>query len=99
MRRQLAGILFVLLTCCAGLAQSTFRGGLAGTVLDPQGAIIPGAAIRATNIGTAVIYKTVSTSSGDYSIQDLPLGDYNVTVTFPGFASVKVDLVRISAGV
>ena len=97
MRRVIAGIVFFLLANIA-FAQSTFRGGLSGIVADSQGAIIPGAKIEATSIGTGLVYRAVSTSAGDYSIPDLPLGDYTVTVAFPGFAIVKVDQVRISAG-
>jgi len=97
MRRIVAGILFFLLTGFA-FAQSTFRGGLAGIVSDPQGAIIPGATVQALNVATGLVYKTVSSSAGDYAITDLPLGDYTVTVAFPGFATVKVEQVRISAG-
>jgi hypothetical protein len=98
MRRVLVGILLFLLASVA-FAQSTFRGGLSGSVVDPQGAIIPAATIQATNPATGLIYKAVASSSGDYSILDLPLGDYTVVVAFPGFATVKVDQVRISAGV
>jgi hypothetical protein len=98
MRRVLAGIVFFLFASVA-IAQSTFRGGLSGMVVDPQGAIIPATTIQATNSATGLVYKTVSSSAGDYSIPDLPLGDYTVTVSFPGFATVKVDQIRISAGV
>ncbi len=98
MRRVLVGILFFLLASVA-FAQSTFRGGLSGSVVDPQGAIIPAATIEVTNPATGLVYKAVSSSSGDYSISDLPLGDYTVVVAFPGFATVKVSQIRISAGV
>ena len=39
-----------------------------------------------------------SSDSGGYSISDLPLGDYDVTVMFQGFQTTQVKLVRISAG-
>jgi hypothetical protein len=97
MHRVLAGVLLFLIASVA-FAQSTFRGGLSGIVSDPQGAIIPAAKIEATNVATGLVYGAVSSSAGDYSILDLPLGDYTVTVAFPGFATVKVDQIRISAG-
>ena len=99
MRRRLAGLLFVLVLSSVALAQSSFRGGIAGTVEDPQGAIIGGAKIEATETATGTVYKTVSSNAGDYSIPDLPLGDYTVTVDSQGFASIKIDQVRVSAGV
>ena len=97
-RIRVTGMLLVLFSCAVAFGQSTFRGGLVGVVTDPQGASIPGAAIEAKDVATGLIYKTVSTNAGDYVIQDLPLGDYTVTVTFTGFATVKVDQLRISAG-
>ncbi len=97
MRRLVAGIGLFLLTSIA-FAQSTFRGGLAGSVADTQGGVIPGAQIEAADSATGVVYKAVSSSAGDYSIPDLPLGDYTVKVAFAGFSTVKIDRVRISAG-
>jgi len=98
LRTRVAGMLLSLSLCIVAIGQSTFRGGLAGVVTDPQGASIPGAAIEAKDVATGLIYKTVSSNAGDYVIQDLPLGDYTVTVTFAGFATLKVDQLRISAG-
>lgn len=77
----------------------TFRGGINGTVLDATGAAISGAAVVATNTGTGVQTKGVSTSAGAFLFQDLPLGDYSVTVTASGFSNTKVDHVNVSAGV
>jgi len=97
MRRLLAAIL-----CCLSFsivsAQSTFRGGLSGIVTDAQGAVIADAKVQATNISTGLSYKTTSSNSGGYSLQDLPLGDYTVSVDFSGFATTKFEQVRISAG-
>jgi len=97
MRRIVAGIVFSLLASVV-FAQSTFRGGMAGIITDPQGAAIPGAKIEATHVATGLVYKAVSSRAGDYSISDLPIGDYNVSVAFPGFETTRVQLVRISAG-
>ena len=62
MRRVVAGIALFLLAGIA-FAQSTFRGGLAGIVADTQGGVIPGAQIEATNAGTGLVYKVVSSSA------------------------------------
>ncbi len=91
-------LVFLGIATVTAIAQSTFRGGISGIVEDPQGAIIAGAKIEATSVATGLVYTTVSSSAGAYSIPDLPLGDYNVVVTFTGFATHKVDSVRISAG-
>jgi hypothetical protein len=98
MRRYLALLYLSLILVCTAFAQSTFRGGMAGIVTDSSGAIIPGALIQATDIATGVVSKTTSSSAGDYTIQDLPLGDYNVVATYTGFEATKINAIRISAG-
>ena len=58
----------------------TFRGGINGTVTDQSGAVLPGATVEATATDTGVSHKTISSSAGAYSFQDMPLGTYTVTV-------------------
>jgi hypothetical protein len=97
--RRLSGLVCLfLISAFIAFSQSTFRGGMAGIISDPQGAAVPGARIEATNVATGLVYKAVSSDAGDYSISDLPLGDYNVTAAFPGFETKQVNGVRISAG-
>jgi Carboxypeptidase regulatory-like domain len=60
-------------------------GTLNGTILDPAGAVVPGAAVVATNIATGVESKTTSTSAGVYTLPYLPSGTYSIRVTAPGF--------------
>ena len=82
----------------SSLAQ-TFRGGINGTVTDQSGAVVPGAAVEAVDTATSVSHKTISSSAGEYSFQDLPLGEYTVTVTASGFKDEKVSKVPVTAGV
>ena len=79
-------------------AQS-FRGGLNGVITDQSGAAVPGAKIRATNDGTDAIHETVSSTSGAFSFQDLPLGTYTIAVNCAGFQTTKAVKVPIAAGV
>jgi hypothetical protein len=96
--RNAVAVLALFLLSSVAFAQSTFRGGLSGVVADVQGGVIPGVNIEVTDNATSLVYKTVTTNAGEYSITDLPLGDYTVTAAFPGFSTVKVQQVRISAG-
>jgi hypothetical protein len=97
MRRLLAAALFSTLLAVAGYAQ-TFRGAINGSVTDPSGAVVANAKVTATNVGTSVVLNTVTTSNGEYSFQDLPLGTYKVTVSAGGFSQVTVDQVSVTAG-
>jgi hypothetical protein len=97
MRQLLRSAVVILLLAAFGYAQ-TFRGAINGTVVDPSGAVVAGAQIRALNNGTGVALSTASTSEGQFSFQDLPLGSYKITVNASGFQTVNVDNVLVTAG-
>jgi len=80
-----------------GYAQ-TFRGAINGAVTDPSGAIVPGATVAARDQATGLEHATVTTSGGQFAIQDLPVGAYKVTVTVTGFSTYVVDNVGVTAG-
>src|SRR6267378_3133977 len=97
MKRLVFAILVVLLLAAAANAQ-TFRGSINGTVVDPSGAAVPNAAVKATENTTGIDHNTVTTSEGAFSFQDIPLGFYKVTVTAAGFPVYTVDKVEVTAG-
>ncbi|HEY6347743.1 MAG TPA: TonB-dependent receptor [Bryobacteraceae bacterium] len=88
MRFQVAigRLLFFLGTVFLGSAfGQSDRGTITGTVTDPAGAVIAGAMIQASNTGTGVVYPTVTSSTGNYTIPQLPVGAYEVSVAVAGF--------------
>ena len=82
--RNLRFIAFFLLIALSIFAQGD-RGTITGTVTDPAGAVIAGAPVEARNVATGAAYPAVSTPTGNYTITQLPAGQYEVTVTVPGF--------------
>jgi hypothetical protein len=92
--------LFLCLTVAILIGQSafaqTFRGTINGSVQDPTGASIQEASVTATQNDTGLSRSTVSSSSGDFSLPDLPLGIYTVTVTKPGFQELKTTSVEVA---
>ena len=78
----------LLLSLCLpplqGMAQ-TVTGTIRGTITDPNGAHVPGAAVTATNTASAVATATKTNDAGEYSIRFLPIGQYKITVLSPGF--------------
>jgi hypothetical protein len=68
-------------------------GTLNGTVLDPDGFMVPGASLVATNIATGEEHKTTSTSAGAYTLPYVPSGTYKIRVTAPGFRTSEADNV------
>lgn len=72
-------------------------GAVTGVVRDPNGAIIPGANVTATNEATKQERKATTDSEGRYMIINLPPGKYSVTVDSPGFLrSVAVNIPVIA---
>jgi len=78
------GLVFVLLAAVSLPAQ-TFRGTILGTVTDPSGAVISGAKVTVKNTGTGLERSTQTSGDGSYSLPELPIGTYDVTVTQSGF--------------
>ena len=76
--------------------------GIAGTVTDPSGAVVPDAKVTATNDATGVSSQTTTTSAGTYTLTDLIPGTYTVRIEKAGFAArllkgVHVDVSRSTA--
>jgi hypothetical protein len=90
--------LMVLMLAVAAAGAQGFRSALNGTVTDATGAVVAGASVTVTNVGTGVSRTTVSTSGGEFAFQDMPLGTYAVTVTTPGFSTAKYDKIELQAG-
>jgi carboxypeptidase family protein/TonB-dependent receptor-like protein len=83
MKLRLA-MVFIILTAATLVAQ-TFRGTILGTVTDPSGQVVLGATVKVRNVGTGLERTTTTSADGSYSVSELPIGTYNVTVTQTGF--------------
>jgi hypothetical protein len=91
-------LLMIALAMTQFVSAQTFRGGIAGSVVDSTSAVVPNAKIVLLGTDTGYTRETVSTSSGAYSFQDLPLGNYSVTITAPGFSQKKIDGIAVRPG-
>ncbi|MBV9399270.1 MAG: carboxypeptidase regulatory-like domain-containing protein [Bryobacterales bacterium] len=88
----------VVVCALSALAQSD-RGTITGTVSDPAGAVIAAAAIEARNVATGAVYPTASSTTGNYTISQLPVGTYDLTVNVMGFKKfIRTGLVVEVAG-
>jgi hypothetical protein len=101
-RLSFTGILtvfaLILQLSAPNVCAQTFRGAINGAVTDPSGAAVATAKVTATETATHIAHETVSTSSGEFAFQDLPTGDYTVTVLAPGFQQTTVSNVDVTAG-
>ncbi len=80
------------------LVAQTFRGGVSGTVADSSGSPIVGASVQLVDTGTGLTRAAQTTSAGEYTFTDLPLGTYQVTISNPGFQQIKIDAIHVEAG-
>src|SRR5260370_694218 len=94
---------FGLIALCAsfvarvGQAQLT-TGEVIGTVVDTNGAVIPGAKVTLTNTGTNVAAHTMSNGTGDYAFSLLIPGQHTVTVEAKGFKRLVIPGFALAAG-
>src|SRR3954454_18805756 len=88
-------LVFVLLAAVS-LSAQTFRGTILGTVTDPTGAVLPGAKVTVKNTGTGLERSTETSADGSYSLPELPIGTYNVTVTQQGFQTFVATGVAVN---
>jgi hypothetical protein len=58
---------------------------ISGTVIDPSGASVPDADVVATNVGTGLTRVAKTGSAGEYRIDQLPIGQYQVEIASQGF--------------
>jgi hypothetical protein len=85
-------LLFAYCLLPSVLAQGT-SATLSGTVIDQNGAIVPGVAISVTNPATALERTATTTDGGYFTIPLLPPGNYTITARRDGFAAVKIPVV------
>jgi hypothetical protein len=82
--RTLYVVVCSFLLASAAFAQSD-RGTITGTVTDPAGAVVANAPIQAKNVATGAVYDAASTSTGNYTLPQLPAGTYELSVSVQGF--------------
>ena len=95
---QFCLVVFALLALtCSGFAQVQ-NGQLTGTVSDPSGAAIANANVTVTNPATNFSSSTTSNAGGNYTVREIPVGTYRVTVEAAGFKTVTNTGVQVNAG-
>ena len=87
--------LLALVTLLPGVVHA--QSSIAGTIRDASGAVLPGVTVEAAS---AVLIEKVrsatSDGTGQYRITELPPGTYTVTISLPGFTTVKREAVEVS---
>lgn len=73
----------------AAVAAQSTHGAIVGTVLDETGALVPGATVTVTNMGTNIARTTTTNQSGYYEVLALVPGTYRVHAELSGFSPMS----------
>ena len=77
----------IALFAAPSLDAQNATGAINGTVTDPNGAVIPAAAVTVTNKATGAVRKMTTSSEGAFWVENLLPGEYEVRVEHSGFVS------------
>ena len=94
----LAATAILAIAVLTASAQNTTAGAIAGTVTDATGALVPGAKVTVTNLGTGNAKVATTTDQGFYTVESLPNGDYSVAVSKDGFQQATVNNIHLDPG-
>ncbi len=90
-------VCLALILCVPSFGQ-VLKGSISGTVTDPQGAVVSGAQVKATQIETATVLTSTSDNSGSFHFNLIPAGTYKIEVSAQGFKTAIQNNVLVSAG-
>ena len=79
-------------------AQTSNTGSVTVNVLDPAGAVVPQAVVQLKDIGTNNLRQAETQSNGTYAYPDLPFGEFELTVSKPGFETQVFQSVQVQTG-
>ena len=89
----------ILLVAASAMAQvQAAAADLAGSVTDPNGAVVAGATVNVRNLGTGVTRTATANGQGEFQIVALPPGDYEVTAEASTFKKVVISPVTLTLG-
>ncbi len=94
MRLRMILAAFVVLLTTALVAQ-TFRGTILGTVTDASGAVVSGASVKVHNVNTGQDRTTQTSADGSYTVSELQIGTYDVSISQSGFQTSVTSKVAV----
>ena len=97
---KLTGILMVVsaaLICVPAEVFAQGYGSINGAVTDSTGAVVPAAAVTATQAGTGLVLTTTSGAGGEYVFPSLAPSVYNISASHKGFEAYTEKGVQVRA--
>src|SRR2546429_4548039 len=94
----LSTVVLVLVGYATVFAQATASASLSGSVLDKNQAVIKGATVTATNKATGQTRTATTNDSGEFKIDLLPAGRYDIKGNASGFTDATSENVELLVG-
>ena len=92
-------LLVILVFAVGVIAQTQITAGtIQGTVLDANGAALPGANVEVKNVDTNFVRTSTTDDEGRFIALQLPPGRYTLTVSKSGFATLVVEKADLTVG-
>lgn len=89
----------VLLAAFPAHSQSLAAAGqIEGAIFDSASGVVPNAAVQLRKQDTSAVRMSQSDSSGRFQFRAVPIGEYSLTVTAPGFATTRIESLLVSVG-
>ncbi len=99
MARKCLGVSLLLFCLSYASFSQNITATLTGTVTDPSGSAVTGATVTIHSNDTNTDLRTVSTdTAGAYTLPDLPVGTYTVTIKASGFKNYVANNVILHVG-
>src|SRR6266536_719067 len=89
---------FLGFAVCAAMWGQTPVGSIAGTIKDPSGAAVAGAAVTSTSLADGGERTVTSNEQGFFLIPTLMPGGYKLVIEAKGFRNYEVQRVGVEVG-
>jgi carboxypeptidase family protein len=94
-KRVVLGLLIAAGLLPASIAAQAVTGTILGSVTDSTGAVMPGATVTMTHLGTGLVRTVVTDAAGEYTAPSLPTGKYSVRAELSGFKTATVPSIEV----
>jgi hypothetical protein len=88
-------ILAISMVVVSGVSAQLISGNIVGTILDKTGAVVPHAKVEAVNTETGARFPTEANDTGEYRLNNLPVGVYNISSSTDQFATTTVNGFKV----
>lgn len=95
-RSWVAVLLALILGIAANAAAQGTNAAISGTVTDEQGGVLPGVTVTVRNVETGTVRAAVTEADGQYRVQALLPGRYDITAEIAGFTTVSASGINLA---